>query len=201
MNIVIIGIGSVAMSISSIINSESNYKITGYIGTSDEDKKFRGKKIFKNYPFLGTREILKNLKKQKVEGFIVAVGDMYIREKLFINALMMVYLYMPFQNAFIDESTDIGSGVVIMNGCIIQHGVSIGNNCYLGSGSIFEFNSKVNNNSNIGSGCIVSSNVDIQKNVFMGAGTVINKKIKIGKNQKIDSNQVIKTNLKGLTRK
>ena len=31
MNIVIIGIGSVAMSISSIINSESNYKITGYI--------------------------------------------------------------------------------------------------------------------------------------------------------------------------
>ena len=35
----------------------------------------------------------------------------------------------------------------------------------------------------------------------MGAGTVINKKIKIGKNQKIDSNQVIKTNLKGLTRK
>ena len=34
----------------------------------------------------------------------------------------------------------------------------------------------------------------------MGAGTVINKKIKI-ENQKIDSNQVIKTNLKGLTRK
>ena len=51
----------------------------GYIGTSDEDKKFRGKKIFKNYPFLGTREILKNLKKQKVEGFIVAIGDIYKR--------------------------------------------------------------------------------------------------------------------------
>ena len=90
---------------------------------------------------------------------------MYIREEAFhqcindglspINAIS--------KNAFIDESADIGSGVVIMNGCIIQHGVSIGNNCYLGSGSIFEFNSKVNNNSNIGSGCIVSSNVDIQK--------------------------------------
>lgn len=203
MNIVIIGIGSVAMGISSIVNSESNYKITGYIGTPEEDKKFRGKKIFKDYTFLGTREILRNLKKQKVEGFIVAIGDAYIREEAFhqcindglspVNAIS--------KNAFIDESADIGSGVVIMNGSIIQHGVSIGNNCYLGSGSIFEFKSKVNDNCNIGSGCIISSNVEIQKNVFMGAGTVINKKIKIGKNQKIDSNQVVKKNLRGLTRK
>ena len=33
------------MSISSIINSRSNYKITGYIGTSDEDKNF----VVKNF--------------------------------------------------------------------------------------------------------------------------------------------------------
>ena len=56
MNIVIIGIGSVAMSISSIINSESNYKITVILELQMKTKNFVVKKFFKNYPFLGTEK-------------------------------------------------------------------------------------------------------------------------------------------------
>ena len=65
MKIVIIGIGSVALGITNIISNERNYRIAGFVGTNEEDKKFRGKKIYKNFSFLGTREILKDLKKHQ----------------------------------------------------------------------------------------------------------------------------------------
>ena len=76
MNIVVIGMGSAAVNIAEIISNEHNYKVVGFIGTDEENKNLMEKK-YRNAPLLGTRKILKDLRRQNVGGFIAAIGDNY----------------------------------------------------------------------------------------------------------------------------
>ena len=77
MKIVILGMGSAAISIA-IISNEYNYEVVGFIGTEEENRKFN-KKIYK-ISLIVTRKILKDLRKQKVGGYCCN-WDNYIRKK------------------------------------------------------------------------------------------------------------------------
>ncbi len=202
MKIVILGMGSAAISIADIISNEHNYEVVGFVGTEEENKKFNGKKIYRNAPFLGTRKILKYLRKQKVGGFIAAIGDNYIRESAFYEASNegLIPVNAISRNAFIEKNVVIKSGVVIASGSVIHHGVEIADNNYIASGCILDFKSKVNENCYISPGCILGAGSIIEKNVFIGSRAIIESKIKIGKNQVVPSNQVVSKNLKNLPR-
>ena len=203
MKIIILGMGSAALSIADILTSEYNYDIAGFVGTKEEDAKFHGKEIYRDFRFLGDRSIMKNLVNQKVGGFIVAIGDRYVREEAYYQACSegLVPINAISKNAFLENNIKIGSGVVISSGCIIQHGVTIGDNCFLASGSIFDFKSSIAENCNISAGCIIGSNTKIEKNVLIGARAIIAPKILIGKNQNVESNILVNKNLPGLLRK
>ena len=203
MKIIILGMGSAALSIADILTNEYNYEIAGFVGTKEEDIKFHGKEIYRDFRFLGDRSIMKNLINQKVGGFIVAIGDRYVREEAYYQACSegLVPINAISKNAFLENNIKIGSGVVISSGCIIQHGVTIGDNCFLASGSIFDFKSSIAENCNISAGCIIGSNTKIEKNVLIGARAIITPKILIGKNQNVESNILVNKNLPGLLRK
>lgn len=202
MKIVILGMGSAAISIANIISNEYNYEVVGFVGTDEENKKYNGKKIYRNIPLIGTRKILKDLRKQKIGGFIAAIGDNYIREKVFYEASNegLIPINAISRNAFIENDAIIKSGIVIGSGSVIQHGVEIGDNTFISSGCILNFKSKISENCFISPGCVMGSKTVIEKNVLIGSRSVINSKIKVGKNQIIESNQVINSNLKNLPR-
>lgn len=202
MKIVILGIGSAALSITNIISSEYNYEVVGYIGTEEEEKKFSGKNIYRNIPFLGTKKILKHLRQNKITGFIAAIGDNYIREEAFYQASNegLIPVNAISRNAFIENDVIIKSGVVIGSGSIIQYGVEIGENVYISSGCILNFNSQIKENCFISPGCVLGSKSILEKNVFLGANTIVEPKIIVGKNQTINGNKSLSKNLDNLPR-
>lgn len=202
MRIVIIGIGSVSAMIADIISFEHNYEVVGFIGTEDENKKFKNKKIYRDIPFLGTRKILKQLNKIQVGGFIVAIGDNNIREQAFYEAKSegLIAINAISRNAFIENSVKIKSGVVIGSGSILQHGVEVGDNSYISSGCILDFRTKVGENCYLSPGCVLGSKSILEKNVSIGPRSVIKSKILVGKNQFVSGNMVIDKNLENLPR-
>ncbi len=203
MKIVIIGMGSAAISVAAILSNEHNYSVVGFIGSDQESKKYKGKLIYKNLPLLGSRKILKELKMKGVGGFIVAIGDNYIREMAFYECSSegLVPINAISKNAIIEDNVTIKSGVSIACGAIIQHGVLISDNSVIGTGCIIEYKAQIMDNCYLGSGATVGSETIIEKNTRINARANIEKDIIVGKNQVIKSNQIITSNVKDLARK
>ncbi len=203
MKIVIIGMGSAAISIAEILSNQYNYSVIGFIGTDQESKKFKGKRIYKDLPLLGSRKLLKDLKKKDVGGFNVAIGDNYIRETAFYEAsnLGLVPINAISKNAFIENNVTIKSGVSIASGAIIQHGALISDNTFIGTGCIVDFDTKVMENCYLGPGSIIGANASIGRNTRINSRAVIEQDIKVGKNQIIKTREVVDKNKKNLIRK
>ena len=87
MKIVVIGAGTLAMTVADILSKDRNFSIAGFIGTKEEDTKFGGTPIYGSFPILGDISLLKNLIEDGVTGFIVAVGDNKVRETRYYEAL------------------------------------------------------------------------------------------------------------------
>ena len=82
MKIVIYGIKSSGKIIAEILKENSNYDIVGFIGNKEE-KKLKGKKIFLDLPFLGDEELIPKLILNGIDGFIVGVGNINLKEEIF----------------------------------------------------------------------------------------------------------------------
>ena len=204
MKVVIIGAGSTSEIVSEIILSNRDYTLVGIVGSNEEAEDYKNTKN-KNVnivPFLGNRTILKELPSLGVNSFIVAIGDNYIREKIFYEAMGsgLKPINAISRNTIIDKDVIIGSGTIIKSGTIISKKSLIGDNCLIDNGVIIETKCNILNNCNINSGAVVGSNSQISKNVEIGIRSVISKEIHIGKNQKINSNEVVNKNLPDLFR-
>ena len=86
MKVVIIGVGQSAMTTADILVADHNFSVAGFIGISEENKIFSGKKVYSNIPYLGDRSILKKIKDNDVVGFIAAIGNRYLREDAYYEA-------------------------------------------------------------------------------------------------------------------
>lgn len=204
MRVVIIGAGSTSEIVSEIILSNRDYTLVGIVGSKEEAKKYKEveNKTINSIPFLGDRAILSELPSLGVNSFIVAIGDNYIREKIFYEAISkgLKAINAISRNTIIDKNVNIGSGTIIKSGTIISKNTLIGDNCLIDNGVIIETKCNVLNNCNINSGAVIGSNSQISKNVEIGIRSVISKEIHIGKNQKIKPNEVVYKNLPDLFR-
>jgi len=202
MKIVIIGAGTGAINIANIIIKDKNFRLTGFIGTAEEEEKFGGKKLLGDIPFLGDHSLIPKLRENDIVGFVVAISDNSLREKAFYEAtkasLTPINIISP--SAVIEPSAIIGKGVVISAGCIISHGVKIRDNTYLGTGVIVEINTKINENCVLTSACVIGGECDIGRNVRLDMRSTLVPYVKVGKNQLIEAGSVIKQTLPDLNR-
>ena len=204
MKVVIIGAGSTSEVVSEIILNNRDYTLVGIIGSNEEAEEFKNSsnKKVNSIPFLGGRTMLKELPSLGINSFIVAIGDNYIREKIYYESLSsgLKPINAISRNTIIDKDVSIGSGSIIKSGTIISKNSFIGDNCLIDNGVIIETNCNVLNNCNIHSGAVIGSNSQISKNAEIGIRSVISKEIHIGKNQKIKPNEVVDKNLPDLFR-
>lgn len=203
MNIIIIGLGSVARNIVDILKLETNYNILGFVGTDDENKIYSEKKVYKNYPFLGTKDIFNDIKKIDVNGYVVAIGDRNTRENIFNEAknLGITPINAISKNAIVEGNISLGQGVIIGSGSIIQNGSKILNNTHIGSGVIVDIDCDISSNCNIRSGSFIGRRSVLKKNCDIGYRSSISPGIKIGKNQLVDNYKIIDKDLPDLIRK
>lgn len=203
MNIIILGAGSTAISVTELILSTKIFNIMGYVGTDLENKKYGNKIIHRNIPFLGDKETLKNIPKKKSPGFVSAIGNRYYRELAFYEAIKSEFIPVNIisNKSSIENSSNIESGAIIFPHTHISFNVSISENSLIETNVVIESNVSIGSNCNIESSSIVSGNVIIKKNVVIGKNSVIAPDIIIGKNQFIMPNSYIDNNLPDIERK
>jgi len=202
MKTIIIGAGSTAKVVYEILVSNHEYNLVGFVGNNEDKVAIENKKKVLPIPYLGDRSILSQLKTHDIRGFIVAVGDNLMREKIFYEAINsgLTPINAISHYAIIENTAKINEGTIIKSGAIISHSAEIGSNCLIDNGSIISGHSVIHNNCNLGSGSIVGTGSFLSKNVTLGMRSIVPKDSIIGKNQYIEDNKISKTNLPDLYR-
>jgi len=199
MKILIFGIKSSAKIISEILIEDHNFKVAGFIGSDQENKKSYNKKIFNNLYFLGTLKNVKNIIKKDPEivGFILGTSNLRIKEEIYYNfeKFNLHPINAISKKSDISPHAKIGKGVVVGKNSIILAEAEIANNVYIGSNSTIENSVIISNNSSVGSNCVIGSNVEIGRGVKISAGAKILSQVRIGKNQFIKVGQVVDKDL------
>jgi len=191
MKVVIIGAGSVAHMVADIIRSDHNFVLEGFVGTSEEEKKYKEKELFGLGRFLGDNTIIPHLQEDGVFGFVVAVGDNYLREKYYYECQQ--YNLSPVNvissDVIIQHNVSFGKGVIICPGVILCSGVTIGNNIIIEPGVICNVNSEVCDHTNIRIGSIIRGMAKIGKNVRIGIRSYVGEDI--GKNNETSIGEIV----------
>jgi len=184
MKVVILGVGSTAQSVASILLNDRNFQIVGF---TDKDKKSKGKKIFDS-EVIGNHDILKDIFKEGVKGAVVAIGyDNNVREKYFHELKDIGYemINVIHSSAVVDRSAVLTEGVVIGPGCIISPIVRIEHNTILEAGVMIGPDTQIADNVHIGIGCCIGGGSFIKRNAFLSTGCSIAAFVTIGKNVRV----------------
>lgn len=184
MKVVILGAGSTAQEVASILVHDRNFQVMGF---TDKDDKTKGKKIL-GIEVIGSYKILKDLLKQGIHGAVVAVGfDNNLREKYFHQTKEMGFemINVVHPSALIDPSAQLKDGIVIAAGCILCPQVIIEQNCILEAGTIIGANTQIADNVYIGVGGCIGGGSFIKRNAFLAAGCSTGAYVTIGKNVKV----------------
>jgi len=194
MKVIIVGAGSTAQSVASILLTDRNFQVVGY---TDKDATSKGKKIL-GIEVIGAHNILKDLFKQGIRGAVVAIGyDNNVREKYFhmLKDIGFEMINLVHPSALIDQSVTLSEGVVIAAGCIVSPMVKIASNTTLGAGVIIGTDTQIADNVCIGIGSCISGGVLIKRNAFLSTGCSVDAFVTIGKNVKVDSGTSIIKNI------
>ncbi|MDI6743339.1 MAG: acetyltransferase [Smithella sp.] len=190
MKVVILGAGSTAQSVASMLLNDRNFKVIGF---TDRDDKTKGKRIL-GIEVIGSHNILKDLFKQGIRAAVVAIGyDNNLREKYFheVKDFGFEMINVVHTSAIIDQSVSLTEGVIIGPGCIISPMVKIDRNTIVEAGAIIGANCQIADNVYIGVGCCISGGGFIKRNAFLSAGCSIASFVTVGKNAKINPGSAV----------
>ncbi len=156
--ILIIGAGGHGKVLLDCIIAQGKYEVAGFA----DDSINVNKNVVDNYTIISTSENIETLK-DKVDYFVVAVGNNEIREKLYKKTKQLLT-----PAIVIHPSATIGMGVTIKPGCVILSNVIV--NVY----------STIGENTIINSGVIIDHECSIGANVHLSIGSTIGSNSLIG---------------------
>lgn len=94
-------------------------------------------------------------------------------------------------NAVVSLYAELGAGVQVMPGAIIQAGVRIGENTIINSGAIIEHDCHIGANNHIAPGATLSGGVVTKDNVHIGTGAVVIESVTINKNVTVGAGAIV----------
>lgn len=167
-------------------------KVIGYFdneekNTNPYDLKYFGKET--------SEEAIAVLKKNE---FFIAIGDNYIRQKIYENfaehGCLPVNAIHP--SASIDQGAQLAEyGIMISSHVSINALSQIGNAVICNTGCIIEHECIINDFVHVGPGTVLCGNVTIGKGTFVGANAVVRQGVQIGKNCIIGAGAVVITDI------
>ena len=190
-NIVLIGGGNQAHYTIDIINKEGKYNIIGIIDSIHDV----GSNRF-GYKVLGRQEDIIKLKEQyNIEGGIISIGDNWVRYYIssqikkeipdfnFVNAIH--------PSVVIGDNVQLGEGVVMMAGCIINPKSKIGDFTFFATGAQVDHDCDIKNYSSISAGSITGGYVTLGEFSAITLGVTVVDRLKIGKNTVIGAGSLV----------
>ena len=190
-NIVLIGGGNQAHYTIDIINKERKYNIVGIIDSIHNV----GSDRF-GYKVLGRQEDIIKLKEQyNIEGGIISIGDNWARYYVssqikkeipdfkFVNAIH--------PSVVIGDNVELGEGIVMMAGCIINPKSKIGDFTFFATGAQVDHDCDIKNYSSISAGSITGGYVTLGEFSAITLGVTVVDRLKIGKNTVIGAGSLV----------
>jgi sugar O-acyltransferase (sialic acid O-acetyltransferase NeuD family) len=190
-NIVLIGGGNQAHYTIDIINKEGKYNIIGIIDSIHDI----GSNRF-GYKVLGRQEDIIKLKEQyNIEGGIISIGDNWVRYYIssqikkeipdfnFVNAIH--------PSVVIGDNVQLGKGVVMMAGCIINPKSKIGDFTFFATGAQVDHDCDIKNYSSISAGSITGGYVTLGEFSAITLGVTVVDRLKIGKNTVVGAGSLV----------
>lgn len=194
-NIVLFGGGLHTNYCIDIIKKEDKYTIVGII----DSIKNIGEELF-GYTVIGRQEQLKELISQyDIHAGIITIGDNWSRKIVFDCILSQIPDF-KFVNAIhpstiIGMNVEMGLGIVVMAGCIINPNSKIGDFCFMATGSQLEHDCFLDDFASISAGSITGGKVTIGKYSAIALGVVIMDRINIGENTVVGSGALVTKDL------
>ena len=180
MNNIVVGSSGHAKVVIDCIEKENKYEI---IGLLDRFKEV-GSSSF-GYKIIGKEEDLQNLiKKHKIEGGIIAIGDNFIRYTVYDKILKDVpqfnFIKVIHPSAQIARNVLIGKGTVIMANTTISSEATVGNFCIINNNSSLDHDSEMLDYSSLAPGSSTGGNVKIGLFTAVSLGAKVIHGITIG---------------------
>jgi sugar O-acyltransferase (sialic acid O-acetyltransferase NeuD family) len=190
-NIVLIGGGNQAHYTIDIINKEKKYNIVGIIDSIHDI----GSDRF-GYKILGRQEdIVKLVDQYNIEGGVISIGDNWVRyyvsEQIkkqipnfnFVNAIH--------PSVIIGDNVELGEGIVMMAGCIINPKSKIGNFTFFATGAQVDHDCNIKNYSSISAGSVTGGYVTLGEFSAITLGVTVIDRLKIGKNTVVGAGSLV----------
>lgn len=95
--------------------------------------------------------------------------------------------------------TQLGQGIQVLAGAIINAGVTLGENVLINSRALVEHGCRVGNHSHIASGAVLCGDVTLGQSVHVGAGATLLQGIQVGDGAVIAAGAVVTQNVEPLT--
>ena len=188
MELLLLGGGGHCLSCIEVIESSTNFKISGLIDNS--------KDVFElsDYQILGTDECLADMR-SKIDNAIVTVGQIksaHVRLSLY-NKLRNLNFVLPTiishsstvsRRSFLGEGTmvmhgarvnagcNLGSNNILNTNCVLEHSVTLGSHIHISTGAIINGDAVVGDESFIGSGAVVFEGANLPPNTIVPAGSI-----------------------------
>jgi UDP-perosamine 4-acetyltransferase len=178
MRVVVIGAGGHARVLLDTLVAMQQYEI---VGLTDPDQHKWGMQLA-GYPVLGSDDILSSLRDQGIDGVIIATGSNRLRVRLFeyVHNLNLKAVNAVHPHSWISPSVQLGEGVVVMAGVVINANTRIGHNVIINTGATVDHDCSINDHVHIAPGCHLSGNVQIGVGAFIGTGSSIIPEITVG---------------------
>jgi UDP-perosamine 4-acetyltransferase len=190
--LVLLGPGGHASVVLEILKQYKDIKIIGFTDADNSNDQ-----LYKDFPILGTDEVLKELIKENnaTHAFITvgSTGDNSLRKKLFKKVINLGYqsLNIIDKSSVIAEDINLKTGNLISPGVIINPEITIGKNNIINTGVLIEHGSLIGSHTHIAPGSVLAGNVEIGDLSHIGLGAKVIEGIKIGKNCLIGAGAVI----------
>lgn len=189
MNIVIIGAGGHGRVVLEILRQQAAGSIAGFI---DADAGRAGS-IVDGVPVLGGVNQLPKLKKQGVDGSIVAIGDNRVRasylEVVRQAGLELVNAIHP--TAVISPSATLGRGVTVAAGAIIGTDARIEDGVIINTGAVVDHECRIGLAAHICPGTLLAGRVEVEAGAFVGLGAKILPCIRLGRDAVVGAGAVV----------
>tara|TARA_B110000879_G_C11183395_1_gene519798 strand:- start:2661 stop:3305 length:645 start_codon:yes stop_codon:yes gene_type:complete len=116
-----------------------------------------------------------------------------LREEFFQKFRKDQYDFLSIKSDFslTSDYCDIGMGVQILPGAVINTDTKIGENCILNTGAIIEHDCILGASNHIAPGAMLSGGVSTGSSVHIGTGAVVIQGVSIGKNSIIGAGSVV----------
>lgn len=171
--VLIIGAGGHARSVMDIILQNNEYEIVGCIDNCyDSRKQVEG---MEHIPIIGNDDMLLEFRKAGIYHCFVALGNNNLREKLFhkIKDLGFTPINVISKHAILSSTVNLGDGICIMPGAILNINVVVEDNCILNTNCSIDHDCFIGKNSHIAPGVTLSGAVVVNKNVQIGTGACV----------------------------